>query len=79
MLSFDFAGTLHGVSLRPDRFAATLGAVLHDGRLILHRTTPDPPLHASLGGQPIRAVTVAGGFAFDIAQTAAGHRLDVVF
>ncbi|MEO8241984.1 MAG: trehalase family glycosidase [bacterium] len=78
VLTFDFAGKLEGVSFRPDRFTAILRNVANPGRLILHRTSAEPML-ATLDGKPIRAVTVPGGFAFDIPHAAAGSRLDVVF
>jgi putative isomerase len=77
--------TLHGtaaledVILRTDRFSATLGAISGPVRLTLHRATSAPPLLATLGGEVIRAVPVSGGFAFDLAETAEGSRLDVLF
>jgi putative isomerase len=78
-LTLDFVGVMQDVTLRPDRFTATLCPVATAGRLTLHRAATDAPLLATLNGKAIRAAPVPGGFAFEIPKTAAESRLDVMF
>lgn len=76
-LTLEGGGRLEEVILRPDRFSARLATA--PARLTLHRPASEAPLLLSLDGQAIRALPVSGGFAFDLADSAPGSRLDVRF
>lgn len=76
-LTLDGAARLEEVILRPDRFSARLATP--PARLTLHRRGAEAPMLAMLDGQAIRALPVSGGFAFDLAESAPGSRLDVRF